>query len=123
MVGPAIAWAETPNAGDVIVVPSAAAVILFDVITDVPGQGVTYRFRFLAEHIGTDTDFAAIGEDMLFLCESYILPRLAAVGPMPDQIVITLLDRPVIFGEMTPEATQFFEAFRPDHDTCIWENL
>ena len=39
---------------------------------------------------------------------------LLQLGPQPSQIVISLADRPVPFGQPDPEATQFFEAFRPE---------
>ena len=43
------------------------------------------------------------------------------VFPQPAQIVISLSDRPVPFGEAAPDATQFFEAFALQDGTCIWE--
>ena len=94
-----------------------------DVITNVPGNGLTYRFRFLAPHISGEVDFLTVETDMQFLCDSFALPRISAIGPQPRQIVITLLDRPVVFGEMSPEATQFFEAYRPEPTGCVWENF
>jgi hypothetical protein len=58
---------------------------------------------------------------MAHLCQSYALPRLSETGPVPAQIIISLSDRPVPFGEASPEATQFFEAYRIEGDACIWE--
>ena len=46
---------------------------------------------------------------------------LPATGPQPSQIVISLSDRAVPFGEADPEATQFFEAYRVEGGACIWE--
>lgn len=61
--------------------------------------------------------------DIVWLCENWVLPRLAAPAPLPAQIVISLSDRPVVFGAIDPEAVQLFEAFSPSEDrkTCIWE--
>jgi hypothetical protein len=42
-------------------------------------------------------------------------------GPIPSQIIISLEDRPVPFGEADPEAVQYFEAFRVENGACIWE--
>lgn len=61
--------------------------------------------------------------DLTALCESFALPRIPATGPMPQQIVISLADRPVPFGQADPEATQFFEAFRPENGRCVWEGF
>jgi len=33
-------------------------------------------------------------------------------------IVISMMDRPVVFGTSDPNATQFFEAFRIKEDSC-----
>ncbi len=114
-------------AEETIEVPSGQPVTFLDVVHEAPGpEGLTYRFRFLAPAIaranGTvDSDLAL--EDMAALCESYVLPRLAALGPQPSQIIISLADRPVPFGQPDPEATQFFEAFRPEGSGCIWEGF
>lgn len=110
-----------------IEVPSGQDMSFVDMVHDAPGpDGLTYRFRFLAPDIaradGTVTAEMAF-EDMLALCETYALPRLAANAPAPGQIIISLADRPVDFGIPNPEATQFFEAFRPEGSTCIWEGF
>ena len=48
------------------------------------------------------------------LCQNFALPRISDIGPQPSQIVSSLSDRPVPFGEAAPDATQFFEAY-----TCL----
>lgn len=105
--------------------PSGQAVAFFDVIRDAPGPGGTaLRFRFLAPAIARDggtVDPETALADMQTLCEDYALPRIPVIGPRPAQIVITLMDRPVPFGTAAPEATQFFEVFRPEGGACIWE--
>lgn len=108
-----------------IAVPSGQPVTLLDVITNQPGPlGLTTRFRFIAPEIareGGSVDLETAQADMLALCQSYALPRIAGQGPQPAQIVISLSDRPVPFGEAAPDATQFFEAFALQDGTCIWE--
>ncbi|MGB5558411.1 MAG: DUF6497 family protein [Paracoccaceae bacterium] len=107
-----------------IPVPSGQPVTFHEVLTDQPGQGLAYRFRFVAPDIARDkgqADFELIGRDMEFLCNSYALPRIANGGPVPNQIIISLADRPTVFGEPDPDATQFFEAYSVDGDACMWE--
>jgi hypothetical protein len=70
---------------------------------------------------GVQAAAAQAQQDMAFLCDSFAIPRLTATGPMPAQIVISLSDRPVPFGEPSEDATQFFEAYRPGDGICIWE--
>jgi hypothetical protein len=40
---------------------------------------------------------------------------------VPQQVIISLSDTAVPFGESAPEATQFFEAFAIRDGACIWE--
>ncbi|MBN2906328.1 MAG: acetolactate synthase [Rhodobacteraceae bacterium] len=108
-------------------VPSGQVVTFHDTIQGEHGpSGLTVRFRFLAPQIARDggTMPAIMAQaDMDFLCETYALPRLSAIGPQVSQVVITLMDRPVPFGSPVPEATQFFEAYRPENGRCIWEGF
>ena len=112
--------------GDVVVeVPSGQLVTLQDVIWNVPGpNGLAIRFRFLAPAIAKDggtVDFATASVDMAHLCQTYSLARLTEFGPQPTQIIISFADQALPFGEPAPDATQFFEAYRIENDTCIWE--
>ncbi len=118
--------AQIVPGGDVpIPVPSGQPVVLQDVVWNAPGpEGLTLRFRFLAPQIarnGGTVDYALASEDMRHLCQSYAVPRLSEFGPQPAQVIISLSDMPVPFGETAPEATQFFEAFSLQDGACIWE--
>lgn len=117
-----------PAADDALIeVPSGQAVRLIDTIWGAPGpNGLTVRFRFLAPQIERDLGrmtFIEAEADMAHLCEHYALPRLATPGPEISQVIISLSDRIVAFGEISPEATQFFEAYRPENGACIWEGF
>lgn len=122
---PAAASAQASEA--LIAVPSGQRVSLIEAIVGAPGPGgLTARFRFLAPEIAREAGrigFAEAAPDMLYLCESYALPRLAEPGPEVAQVIISLSDRPVPFGQAAPEATQFFEAYRPEGGRCIWEGF
>lgn len=62
-------------------------------------------------------------DDVLWLCQNWILPRIASTGPRPDAIMISIADKDIPFGSYDPGVLQLFEAFRlpPDRDTCEWE--
>ncbi|MFT4150807.1 MAG: DUF6497 family protein [Paracoccaceae bacterium] len=108
-----------------ITVPSGQKVTLQDVVQDAPGpDGLTVRFRFVAPAIanrGGTVDVDQAMADMEYLCQTYALPRLSNTGPRPAQVVISLSDVAVPFGEPAPDATQYFEGYRVENDTCIWE--
>lgn len=108
-----------------IAVPSGQHVVLQDVVRDAPGpDGITLRFRFIAPaiaHQGGTVDVDQAMADMAYLCEHYALSRSTGVVPAPAQIVISLSDIAVPFGESVPDATQYFEAYRIENGACIWE--
>ena len=108
-----------------VALPSGRAVSFHDVIWGEPGPaGLTVRFRFLEPDLAAvieATPYDTLEADMRALCETFALPRIANTGPQPSQIVVSISDRPVTFGEADPDATQVFEAYRPEGDTCIWE--
>ena len=110
-----------------LTLPSGQVVTLQDVVWNAPGpSGLTLRFRFVAPAIaesetGPGVDFDTAAGDMEWLCQSYALPRLSALGPKPAQIIISLSDRPLRFGEAAPDATQFFEAYSLTDGRCTVE--
>lgn len=116
---------ELAGVDEPIPVPSGQRVVLQDVVRDAPGpDGLTLRFRFIAPaiaHGGGTVDVDQAMADMAYLCETYALPRTTGVTPVPAQIVISLSDVAVPFGEPAPEATQYFEAYRIEDGACIWE--
>lgn len=99
--------------------PSGRQVYVQEALMNQPGiDGLTSHFRFVAEGLTPHEDWS---EDMLYLCETYALPMVLANVPAPRQIVIALSDRLLPFGEAAPEALQFFEAYLPQENACIWE--
>jgi Family of unknown function (DUF6497) len=110
---------------EVIEVPSGQKVTLLDVITNVPGpEGLATRFRFLAPGIareGGTVDPETAAADMDFLCQAYALAKIADMGPQPGQIIISMSDVDVPFGETRPDATQFFNSYSIADGTCVWD--
>jgi hypothetical protein len=106
-------------------VPSGQEISFLDVVMNAPGpDGLTARFRFVAPAIakeGGTVDFETASADMIHLCQNFALPRISDIGPQPSQIVISLSDKPVPFGEAAPDVTQFFEAYTIQDNACIWE--
>ena len=117
-----------------VAVPSGQRVLLTEVLLDDSAGALWARFRFMAPDI-TRSDAVQAGgaadaeamtfersaADMDHLCESLALEYLRQHDLAAAIVVISLSDRPVTFGTQDPKATQFFEAYRPDGDTCIWE--
>jgi hypothetical protein len=112
---------EDAPAEGAIAVPSGREVRLIDVVTNAPGPaGAVARFRFLAPGL-TAAEVGASADDMQALCDSYALPRIDGMVPEPQQIIVSLSAEAVPFGQAAPDVVQFFEAYRVEGDTCIWE--
>ncbi len=112
--------AATAAAQD-LTLPSGQTVTLAEVIFE--EDGALARFRFLAPRIGADLTFPDVAGDFPWLCEQAIVPALAVAEAAAERVVISMADRPVEFGEITPDATQFFEAFSLSDGVCIWDEF
>jgi len=114
------------DAGALIPVPSGQAVTFTEVIMDDQPGETWARFRFMAPDIARSLgriDPETVMPDMDYLCEAVALPYLQQAGLKPARVIISLSDRPVPFGATDAEATQFFEAYRPEKGRCIWEGF
>jgi len=109
-----------------IAVPSGQPVTFQDVIWEEEGEVNIYRFRYIAPEIARDggtVGFEQAEQDLHYLCETSALPVLIEQKRAVNQIVITLSDRIVEFGKLSPDATQFIDAYRPEGTSCIWEGF
>ena len=111
-------------------VPSGLDVALREVLLDESPGALWARFRFVAPWIRAkdknseaeaDKILALTAADMDHLCESLVLDYLRDRSISPALVVLSFADRPVEFGVQDPDATQFFEAYRPQGESCIWE--
>jgi hypothetical protein len=104
--------------------PSGQPADLQEVLLDEVTGESWVRFRFVAPQIARDggtVTYEAAAEDMVFLCTHLALPYLTEYSLAADVIVISFADRTTEFGVPDPDATQFFEAFRAEGDTCVFE--
>ena len=99
--------------------PSGQSVTLNEVLLDAVGSEEWVRFRFLAPDVDPVSD--GLAEDLLHLCDTVALPYMVEHALTGDVIVVSLMDRPVPFGQADPDARQVFEAFRRQDGTCAWD--
>ncbi len=121
LCAPVLAQSDTP-----LPVPSGQPVHLDDVLLDNNPGELWVRFRFIAPKIGTTVGritYDVASKDMEHLCQILAVPYVAEHELQPARVVISLSDRPVEFGDVAPDATQFFEAYRLEQSRCIWEGL
>jgi len=102
--------------------PSGLRLYLSGVVLE-PAAGIA-RFRFVAPGIdpaGDAVPYEAVAGDFSWLCERLALPALRSNAQELGQIIISMADRAVVFGATDPDATQFFESYAVDGETCVWE--
>ncbi|WP_147277251.1 DUF6497 family protein [Rhodovulum sp. 12E13] len=107
--------------------PSGQQVVPLDMALERQGDGQVWLvLRYLAPRIARETGdlgFDDVIADLDALCAGPGLVAAAqaeATGPAPDQIVVTLMDRPVPRGATDPGATLFIEAYIPGPEGCTW---
>lgn len=122
-IGACVFLAKSVGASDdLLSVPSGQPVTFQEMIWDQPGDGLMYRFRFVAPEIGSaGREYEDVEADMQYLCERFAIPRVAVTGPQPNQIVISLGQEETEFGVANDGVIQFFEAYRIEDETCILE--
>lgn len=107
-------------------VPSGQPVELHEVLVEQIEAETWLRFRFVTPRIARGAgsiSYAQAEPDMTHLCTTLAIPYAAEYGLRSDVIVVSFADRPTEFGAASPEATQFFEAYRPRDGVCIWEGF
>lgn len=104
-----------------IALPSGLEARLQEMLWDQPGNGLVYRFRFVAEEFTGDEPFEMQSVDLEYLCNEYALGHVAGIGPLPARIVISLADRPTESGQFDPDVAQVFESFSLEGERCVWE--
>ena len=113
--------ASGAGATDVSLGPDRSVSLIEVIYEDAPSLA---RFRFLDKDIGPEgLQFEDVVDDMVTLCESFAVPQVTKDGRAPEQVVISISDRVVPFGEISPEATQYFDAFRIEGARCMWEQF
>lgn len=111
------AWGqeETPA------VPSGLILTLQEIREEQQPDGAVWmRMRYVAPGLTRD-GYGLVEKDFAALCETQALALRTAAGDMPAQAIISIASAPVEFGMAAPDVTQFFEAFRLQDNTCIWE--
>ena len=107
-------------------VPSGQQATLHEVLVDAQ-DGTTYlRFRYVTPQIAEGANkigFSVAGDDMKHLCQTFALPYIQEYALEGDKIVISFMDRITEFAVPDPDATQYFEQFRPENDVCMWDDF
>ncbi|MEM6407258.1 MAG: DUF6497 family protein [Pseudomonadota bacterium] len=81
----------------------------------------TVRLRYVSDQLGDKAfSFERIEGDFAHLCETEGLMTRARSAPKARQIIISIASEPLVFGEISPEIIQYFDAFDVVSETCIW---
>jgi hypothetical protein len=119
-------WAqEAPPSPDAL--PSGQSVLAHDMTFERQADGELWLvLRYIAPRIareGGDLDYDDIAADLDALCAA-AAPHVAVWSggrdAVPDQIMVSLMDRPVPRGVADPDARIFIAAYGLEADGCVW---
>ena len=102
-------------------VPSGLKLLRQEVLEETQPDGTLWlRLRYVAPEMTRDNR-PGMQADFETLCESEALTYEPVTRVPAAQAVISIATAPVKFGTTAPDIPQFFEAFRLEDGTCIWE--
>ena len=83
------------------------------------------RLRYVAAEVADKEAFGfnQIEADFVWLCTRDGLEFVTSSAPMIEQIIVSISSEIVPFGETAPNVVQYFDAFKLESQTCIWEGL
>ncbi|MGH1356838.1 MAG: DUF6497 family protein [Thalassovita sp.] len=113
---------EAPAVPSVQDLPSGLSVTLQEYFVDtLPDGSDQARFRFVAPDLAQGPGFAQVEQDFPVLCSDVAVPTLATTRPEVAQVIISMAEKPLEFGALDSSVIQYFEAFRIENGSCIWE--
>ncbi len=102
--------------------PSGMEAELLEGFVEVQPDGERWaRFRYIMPALSGGAGYDSVQQDFAVLCDAAALPMLDAAAEEVSLVVVSLMDKPLEFGQSDPETIQFFEVFTIRDDRCIWE--
>ena len=108
-----------------VAVPSGAPMTLYDLRLETEPETVA-RFRFVSPAIdpaGEGRTFGDLVDDLQFICDTVVVPSLAANDWSGPSVVISVSSQETEFGIYDDSITQFFQPYQIKDGTCAWEEF
>ena len=81
------------------------------------GRGALAGF---VDPAGAGKTFADMVADLQYLCDNVALPSLAANKWAGGEVILSVSNIEIDFGETAPDVTQFFQPYEISGEACIW---
>jgi len=105
------------------VLPSGMEAELLEGFVEIQPDGERWaRFRYVMPALSNGAGYDSVQQDFAVLCDEVALPMLDAAAEEVSVVVVSLMDKPLDFGQSDRETIQFFEVFTIRDDRCIWED-
>ncbi len=121
---PALLCMATAAAAQDVPVPSGVAMTLYDVRLE--EDPAIARFRFVSPAIdpaGEGRTFGDLVDDLEYICAAVVVPSLAANDWAGQEVVISVSSQETEFGVFDDSITQFFQPYKIEDGTCLWEDF
>ena len=121
----ALAVLAAPALRAEVILPSGLEASLLEGFVEIQPDGARWaRFRYVMPALeGGATGFDAVQADFVTLCEAQARPMLIQAGGEVALVIVSLMDKPLEFGQSDPGTVQYFESFAIRDDRCIWEEF
>ena len=107
-----------------LALPSGLEALLLEGFVEIQPDGARWaRFRYVMPGLAAGAAYDSVQMDFVTLCDAQALPLLASEGEDVSQVVVSLMDKPLEFGQSDPGTIQFFEMFTIRDNRCIWEEF
>jgi hypothetical protein len=104
--------------------PSGFNAELMEGFVEIQPDGARWaRFRYVMPALADDAVYDKVQSDFAVLCDDTAVPMLHAAGEEVSQVVVSLMDKPLEFGQSDPGTVQYFEVFTIREGRCIWEEF
>jgi hypothetical protein len=98
--------------------------VLWQVLWErVGGQGTQAVLRVIVPGAAEPGYADMVQDDLDWLCETHAAPLSALPAARSDEVVVTIMDRPVPRGATDPEARQFFGVYAMRDGACVPEGF
>ena len=107
-----------------IALPSGFNAELLEGFVEIQPDGARWaRFRYVMPALADGAVYDKVQSDFAVLCDSTAVPMLDSAGEEVSQVVVSLMDKPLEFGQSDPGTIQYFEVFTIREGRCIWEEF
>lgn len=101
-------------------VPSDNQTYLHEAMVDAQTEPSSLRLRFVQPSLSAGFDYSDVSDDLFALCQAQFRGEVAQNVAEMGQVIVSIANKEVPFGETNPDVVQVFEVFHLGDAGCEW---